>query len=47
MLPIADSPYARDVALWVAGGDQTAFTEALAVQDPGRGCFTGLRSPRW
>lgn len=33
MLPIADSPYTRDVALWVAGGDQTAFTEALAAHE--------------
>lgn len=33
MLPIADSPYARDVAAWVAGGDQTAFTDALAVHE--------------
>lgn len=33
MLPIAHSPYARDVALWVAGGDQTAFTSALAVHE--------------
>lgn len=33
MLPIADSPYAHDVALWVAGGDQTAFTDALAAHE--------------
>lgn len=33
MLPIARSPYARDVALWVAGGDQTAFTPALAAHE--------------
>ncbi|MGV0740637.1 hypothetical protein ABQF35_30255 [Mycobacterium syngnathidarum] len=35
MLPIADSPYAQDVALWVAGGDRTAFTEALAAHEKG------------
>jgi hypothetical protein len=33
MLPIAHSPYARDVAAWVAGGDQTAFTAALAAHE--------------
>lgn len=33
MLPIAHSPHARDVALWVAGGDQTAFTAALAAHE--------------
>lgn len=33
MLPIADSPYAHDVALWVAGGDQTAFIDALAAHE--------------
>lgn len=33
MLPIAHSPCARDVAAWVAGGDQTAFTSALAVHE--------------
>lgn len=33
MFPIADSLYARDVALWVAGGDQTAFTDALAAHE--------------
>ncbi|MEZ0385303.1 hypothetical protein [Mycobacterium sp. pW045] len=33
MLPIAHSPYARDVALWVAGGDQTSFTSALAAYE--------------
>lgn len=35
MLPIAHSPYAYDVALWVAGGDQTAFTDALAAYEKG------------
>ncbi|WP_458317928.1 hypothetical protein [Mycolicibacterium brisbanense] len=35
MLQIADSPYARDVAAWVAGGDQTAFTDALAAYEKG------------
>lgn len=35
MYPIADSPYARDVAAWVAGGDQTAFTDALAAHEKG------------
>lgn len=35
MFPIADSPYARDVAAWVAGGDQTAFTDALAAHEKG------------
>ena len=33
MLPIAHSPCARDVAAWVAGGDQTAFTSALAAHE--------------
>ncbi|SHR98182.1 Uncharacterised protein [Mycobacteroides abscessus subsp. abscessus] len=33
MLQIAHSPCARDVAAWVAGGDQTAFTDALAVHE--------------
>jgi hypothetical protein len=33
MLPIARSPYAHDVALWVAGGDQTALTSALAAHE--------------
>ncbi|WP_441962718.1 hypothetical protein [Mycolicibacterium houstonense] len=39
MLPIADSPYVRDVAAWVAGGDQTAFTGALAAYE--KGSWTG------
>ncbi|WNG79983.1 hypothetical protein C6A86_017100 [Mycobacterium sp. ITM-2016-00316] len=30
---IAHSPYARDVALWVAGGDQAAFTSALSTHE--------------
>lgn len=33
MLPIAHSPCARDVAAWVAGGDQDAFTDALAEHE--------------
>jgi hypothetical protein len=33
MLPIAHSPCARDVAAWVAGGDQAAFTSALAAYE--------------
>jgi hypothetical protein len=33
MLPIAQSPCAPHVALWVAGGDQTAFTPALAAHE--------------
>lgn len=33
MLPIAHSPCARDVAAWVAGADQTAFTAALAAHE--------------
>ncbi|MGB3483590.1 MAG: hypothetical protein WBB07_15415 [Mycobacterium sp.] len=33
MLPVAHSPCARDVALWVAGGDQPAFTSALAAHE--------------
>lgn len=33
MLPIAHSPHAHDVALWVAGGDQAAFTSALAAHE--------------
>jgi hypothetical protein len=33
MLPIARSNHAHDVALWVAGGDQTAFTSALAAHE--------------
>lgn len=33
LLPIARSAYAHDVALWVAGGDQTAFTSALAMHE--------------
>ncbi|MDZ7882570.1 MAG: hypothetical protein U5N53_06500 [Mycobacterium sp.] len=33
MVPIAHSPCARDVAAWVAGGDQTAFTLALAAHE--------------
>ncbi|MEB3023084.1 hypothetical protein [[Mycobacterium] crassicus] len=33
MMTIADSSYARDVALWVAGGDETAFTSALAAHE--------------
>lgn len=43
MLPIARSPYARDVALWVAGGDQTAFTSALAAHESASwtGGYTG------
>lgn len=39
MLPIADSPYAQDVAAWVAGGDPTAFTDALAAYE--KGSWTG------
>lgn len=33
MLPIADSQYASDVALWVAGGDQTDFASGLAAHE--------------
>ncbi|MCV7084391.1 hypothetical protein [Mycolicibacter hiberniae] len=33
MLPIARSAYAHDVELWVDGGDQTAFTSALAMHE--------------
>lgn len=33
LLPIARSAYAHDVELWVAGGDQTAFTSALAMHE--------------
>lgn len=33
LLPIARSAYAHDVALWVAGGDQTAFASALAMHE--------------
>ncbi|BBX38058.1 hypothetical protein MMAG44476_34419 [Mycolicibacterium mageritense DSM 44476 = CIP 104973] len=33
MLRIAQSPRARDVAAWVAGGDQDALTDALAVHE--------------
>lgn len=33
MLPIASSLHACDVALWVAGGDQSAFTSALAAHE--------------
>lgn len=33
MLPIAHSPYARDVAAWVAGGDQSVFSAALAAHE--------------
>lgn len=33
MLPIAHSPYARDVAAWVAGGDQKSFKAALAAHE--------------
>ncbi|TXH28733.1 MAG: hypothetical protein E6R06_00255 [Mycobacterium sp.] len=35
MLQIADSPCASDVAAWVAGGDQAAFTDALAEHEMG------------
>lgn len=35
MFPIVDSPCARDVAAWAAGGDQTAFTAALAAHEKG------------
>lgn len=45
MLPIARSPYARDVASWVAGGDQTAFTSALASHENSSwtgGCTGGV-----
>lgn len=35
MLPIADSPCARDVAAWVAGGDQAALTAALSAHENG------------
>lgn len=33
MRPIADSAYAHDVELWVAGGDQAVFTRALAAYE--------------
>lgn len=39
MSPIARTSYAHDVALWVAGGDQTAFTSALAAHE--RSSWTG------
>lgn len=33
LLPLARSAYVHDVDLWVAGGDQTAFTTALAMHE--------------
>lgn len=33
MFPIADSPCARDVAAWVAGGDHETFAPALAAHE--------------
>lgn len=43
MLPIAHSPHAHDVALWVTGGDQAAFTSALAAHEKASwtGGYTG------
>ncbi|OMC13218.1 hypothetical protein A5735_12715 [Mycolicibacter heraklionensis] len=43
LLPIARSAYAHDVALWASGGDQTAFTSALAMHetDSWKGRHTG------